>query len=101
MTGILDSKDSLNLIPIIYFKVLVHHLLAGLDTKSLDAYQNPPIDSALLVNSWKKFPVRWYEYVQLHSKNVLEKNLEQDFMILVTLCYVITLGICIVMLLRS
>jgi hypothetical protein len=70
--------------------------MAGLDANLLDLCKNPPLDSSLLANSWKKFPVKWFEYVQIHSMNALEKSFDQDFMIVATVCYVITLGIGII-----
>ncbi|KAJ3287204.1 hypothetical protein HK104_008716 [Borealophlyctis nickersoniae] len=97
MTGILDNPENIRLIPPVFMKILVWAVSTQIGADEIERHASTtPINRDLLQSCWRRFPVRWYEYLRgapnLGTMGVTGVN-DQAMMIVVVACYIIVMGI--------
>ncbi|KAJ3411271.1 Pecanex-like protein 4 [Chytridiales sp. JEL 0842] len=60
-TGALDHPDTLNVVSGVFYKALVYVLLKS---RRLPGTQGAPLDTESLQNVWKRFPVKWLDFLR-------------------------------------
>ncbi|KAI9197260.1 Pecanex protein-domain-containing protein, partial [Polychytrium aggregatum] len=89
-TGILDNPENLRLLPATIYKTLVWIIHRNFCQEDLAAWQDFPLSKETVQSAWRRFPVKWYDFLRSESSasSLQElRHMDESMMVVAAACY--------------